>query len=95
MKWTVRYSKQTSKFLEKNSIDSLDSDIRKAIKKVVIMENTNINIKKMKGEWKGFYRIRQGDLRLKRKLFLFTESAGVAMFTSDILQLVNMYLLLW
>lgn len=50
MKWTVRYSKQTSKFLEKNSIDSLDSDIRKAIKKVVIMENTNINIKKMKGE---------------------------------------------
>ena len=64
MKWTVRYSKQTSKFLEKNSIDSLDSDIRKAIKKVVIMENTNINIKKMKGEWKGFYRIRQGDLRI-------------------------------
>lgn len=64
MKWTVRYSKQTSKFLEKNSIDSQDSDIRKAIKKVVIMENTNINIKKMKGKWKGFYRIRQGDLRI-------------------------------
>ena len=64
MKWTVRYSKQTSKFLEKNSIDSLDSDIRKAIKKVVIMENTNINIKKNESEWKGFYRIRQGDLRI-------------------------------
>lgn len=64
MKWTVRYSKQTSKFLEKNSIDSLDNDIRKAIKKVVIKENTNIDIKKMKGDWKGFYRIRQGDLKI-------------------------------
>ncbi len=64
MKWTVRYSKQISKFLEKNTIDSLDNDIRKAIKKVVIKENTNIDIKKMKGDWKGFYRIRQGDLRI-------------------------------
>jgi len=89
MKWTVRYSKQGAKFLEGNSIDSLDSDIRKAIKKVVFKENTNINIKKMKGQWKDFYRIRQGDLRIimrfkaERKLFLFTESAGVAIFTSD------------
>ncbi len=64
MTWTVRYSKQTSRFLQKHSIDSLDDDIRKAIRRVIFKEETNIDVKKMKGEWQGYYRIRQGDLRI-------------------------------
>ncbi len=46
------------------SVESLDPSFRKAIKKVILREQTNINIQKMKGQWKGFYRIREGDLRL-------------------------------
>ena len=64
MKWKLKYSNQALKFLEKTSIESIDPTIRKAIGKVIFLENTNINIRKMKGKWKKYYRIRQGDLRI-------------------------------
>lgn len=67
MRWTLKYTKQALKFLEKTSeesVESIDSHIRKAIKKVIFREQTNINIQKMKGQWKEYYRIRQGDVRI-------------------------------
>jgi len=67
MRWTLKYTKQSLKFLKKTpeeSVESIDPYIRKAIKKVILREQTNINIQKMKGQWKGFYRIREGDLRV-------------------------------
>jgi len=64
MKWKLKYTNQALKFLEKTSIESIDPTIRKAIGKVISLENTNINIRKMKGKWKKYYRIRQGDLRI-------------------------------
>lgn len=64
MKWTVKYSKQADKFLAKSPIDGLDSSIKKAIQRVILRESTNIDVQKMKGAWRGFYRIRQGDLRI-------------------------------
>ena len=64
MKWKLKYTNQALKFLEKTSIESIDPTIRKAIGKVIFFENTNINIRKMKGKWKKYYRIRQGDLRI-------------------------------
>ena len=64
MKWKLKYTNQALKFLEKTSIESIDPTIRKAIEKVIFFENTNINIRKMKGKWKKYYRIRQGDLRI-------------------------------
>ena len=64
MKWKLKYTNQALKFLNKTSIESIDSTIRKAIGKVIFFENTNINIRKMKGKWKKYYRIRQGDLRI-------------------------------
>jgi len=64
MNWKLKYTNQALKFLEKTSIESIDPTIRKAIGKVIFLENTNINIRKMKGKWKEFYRIRQGNLRI-------------------------------
>ncbi len=64
MKWTLEYTNQALKFLEKRLIDSVDILIKKAVRKVIFFENINIDIKKMKGEWQEFYRIRQGDLRI-------------------------------
>jgi len=62
MNWKLKYTNQSLKFLEKISIESIDPAIRKAIGKVIFLENTNINIRKMK--WKEFYRIRHGNLRI-------------------------------
>ncbi len=64
MNWKLKYTSQAFKFLEKTALESIDPIIRKAIEKVISLENTNINIRKMKGEWKAFYRIRQGNLRI-------------------------------
>jgi mRNA interferase RelE/StbE len=64
MKWKIRYSKQAMKFLSKNSRLNVDVYIIKAIKRVFFQEDTNIDVKKMKGGWKGYYRIKEGDLRI-------------------------------
>ena len=56
MKWKLKYTNQALKFLEKTSIESIDPTIRKAIGKVIFFENTNINIRKMKGKWEKYYR---------------------------------------
>lgn len=32
-------------------------------------ENVNVDVKKLKGEWKGFYRIRTGKIRILLKVY--------------------------
>jgi len=64
MTWTIKESKQATKFLTKNSVEHFDLFISRAIKKAILKKDVNIDIKKMKGEWKGYYRIKQGDLRI-------------------------------
>ncbi len=49
MKWTLKYTKQAIKFLERtpgDSVESLDPPIRKAIQKVVFREQTNLIFKR-------------------------------------------------
>lgn len=48
MKWNVKFSKQSTKFLQKSSIDAFDDYVAKAIKRVVFKESINIDIKRMK-----------------------------------------------
>ena len=64
MTWIIKESKQATKFLAKNLINHLDLYISRAIKKAILKMEVNIDIKKMKGEWKGYYRIKQGNLRI-------------------------------
>ncbi|MDO9399270.1 MAG: type II toxin-antitoxin system RelE/ParE family toxin [bacterium] len=65
MNWQINFSRESLKFLEKNNYKE-DFVIEKI--KIVLQkfkgEDVNINIKKLAGEWKGFYRIRFGKLRI-------------------------------
>lgn len=65
MKWTVDFTRDAEKFLERNNVNRqeifelIELSIRKFKGEVV-----NINIRKLKGRWRGFYRIKRGDLRI-------------------------------
>ncbi|MEM5799946.1 MAG: type II toxin-antitoxin system RelE/ParE family toxin [Candidatus Aenigmatarchaeota archaeon] len=64
MKWTLQYSNEALKFAER---EKLFDEIRQEIKKLVQRikgENMNIDIRKLKGEWSGYYRISKGKLRI-------------------------------
>jgi mRNA interferase RelE/StbE len=65
MKWTIEFSDDSLKFLKKNNIkeDYIVAKIKLALRKLR-GENININIKKLRGEWSGFYRIKAGKLRI-------------------------------
>jgi len=68
MKLQIDYSKQAQKFLMQNeailTIEQTNKLIIKAMKKLLKIENTNIDVQAMKGEWCGFYRIRVGNVRM-------------------------------
>lgn len=64
MKWRVDYSKDAEKFIQKQNIRT---KIREEIRKLLIRmkgENVNINLKKLDGDWEGYYRLRKGKIRI-------------------------------
>ena len=65
MNWRVDFSADSLKFLIRNKIDEIFivEKIKFALRKFQ-GENVNVNIKKLGGEWDGFYRIRFGKLRI-------------------------------
>ena len=65
MNWRVDFSADSLKFLTRNKIDEIFivEKIKFALRKFQ-GENVNVNIKKLGGEWEGFYRIRSGKLRI-------------------------------
>lgn len=65
MKWRVDFSRESISFLKKNKLHEsvIVEQIKFALKKFS-GEDININIKKLKGKWEGFYRIREGRLRI-------------------------------
>ncbi len=65
MKWRLEISKDADKFLTKNKITIKEvKDLTSRAIRYLQGENINVNIKKLKGEWKGFYRIRSGKIRI-------------------------------
>ncbi|ODS29658.1 MAG: hypothetical protein SCARUB_05244 [Candidatus Scalindua rubra] len=78
MKWRIGYSKEADKFIQKHNIRI---EVREEMKKFLIKmkgENVNIDLRKLSGEWKGYYRLRKGKLRIifevsKSERFLFVE----------------------
>ena len=65
MNWYIDFSENSLKFLKKNNLKE-DLIIEK-IKLVLLKlkgEKVNVDIKKLKGRWKGFYRVRSGRLRI-------------------------------
>jgi mRNA interferase RelE/StbE len=65
MKWIVDFSDDSLKFLKKNKIreDYIIEKVELTLKKLK-GEDINVDIKKLKGKWEGFYRIRFGRLRI-------------------------------
>ncbi|OIO50269.1 hypothetical protein COS21_01805 [bacterium (Candidatus Gribaldobacteria) CG02_land_8_20_14_3_00_41_15] len=65
MNWQISLSKDAEKFLAKNKLpkENIFEIIRKSIKKLQ-GEDVNVDIKKLKGEWQGFYRSRVGKIRI-------------------------------
>jgi len=65
MNWRIDFSKDSLKFLAKNNLSEsiIIEKIKLALRKFK-GEDVNVNIKKLRGEWEGFYRIRDGKLRI-------------------------------
>ena len=65
MSWRIGISREAEKFLAHNRIEQgeISALMRLALKKFA-GQVVNIDIKKLKGAWRGFHRIRRGDLRI-------------------------------
>ena len=64
MKWTVEYSKRAVLFIEEHGIQTKARDsVRDFILKIT-GSSVNIDVKKLKGAWAGYYRIRKGKIRI-------------------------------
>jgi mRNA interferase RelE/StbE len=63
--WFIDFSKESLEFLKKNNLEEtlIIEKVKLALRKFR-GENLNINIKKLRGVWEGFYRIRFGKLRI-------------------------------
>ncbi|OGF69014.1 hypothetical protein A3H65_02100 [Candidatus Giovannonibacteria bacterium RIFCSPLOWO2_02_FULL_45_14] len=63
--WRIDFSARAEKFLKQNRISKEDifESLSLAIKKFQ-GEKVNIDIKRMKGKWEKFYRIRKGEMRI-------------------------------
>jgi mRNA interferase RelE/StbE len=66
----IKFRKQAVKFLEKADADILNRIQEKLNQLLLYVEEqsiipfTELDIKQMKGEWEGFYRLRVGNVRL-------------------------------
>ncbi|MCK5057496.1 MAG: type II toxin-antitoxin system RelE/ParE family toxin [Candidatus Aminicenantes bacterium] len=68
MPWKIDYSKSAKKFIDEHKITK---NIRELLKKLILKiggEEVNINIKKLKGKWDSFLRIRKGNIRIILKV---------------------------
>lgn len=76
---TIRFRKQAIKFIERTDSDTLSRIQEKlnqlliAVEEQSIIPFTELDIKQMKGEWEGFYRLRIGKVRL---IFTVDMSSG-------------------
>lgn len=65
MSWKVDFSSSSLKFLSENNLreDFILEKLKFALRRFQ-GEDVNIDIRKLKGEWQGFYGIRSGRLRI-------------------------------
>ncbi len=64
MKWRIEYSRDADKFIKKQNIRV---EVTGELKKFLIKMqggNVNLNLKKLTGDWAGYFRLRKGKLRV-------------------------------
>jgi len=70
----VIFSKNSKSFLDKNpEYKSRVLDISRKFLKLISGEKEHIDIKKMKGDWEGFYRVRSGKTRIILSIYIDRE----------------------
>jgi len=81
----VKFRKQAIKFLQKATpedaarIQDQLSQLLIAVEEHGIIPFTDLDVKKMKGEWEGFYRLRVGKIRVIFTVSL--DSADIEIYT--------------
>ena len=64
MSWRIDTSKRAEKFLEENHLAKQEVfELAQRAIRYFKGERINVDIRKLKGRWKGFYRIRRGKMR--------------------------------
>jgi mRNA-degrading endonuclease RelE of RelBE toxin-antitoxin system len=85
MNLKISYSKEADKFLKRNrdniSEDDVDSLIIMAIRKILKIEELPVDLKKLKGKYRGSFRIRKGDIRI---VFSLKKEDTPVAFVQDI-----------
>lgn len=82
MTWRIDYSKDAHKFIQKNK---LEDDVSGELKKFLLRlkgVDVNIDLKKLVGDWDGYYRLRKGDVRIifainKQEKALYVEKVDL------------------
>lgn len=64
MKWHISFTKQAESFIEEQKVSVEVFELIKLAIQKFQGEIVSIDIRKMKGEWGGFYRIRKGKWRI-------------------------------
>jgi mRNA-degrading endonuclease RelE of RelBE toxin-antitoxin system len=64
MTWTIEYSRDADRFIQ---AEGIQGEVKRQIEgflRKLLGESINIDVKKLKGEWKGYFRIRKGRIRI-------------------------------
>ena len=64
MKWQIEYSREADEFIERENIRT---QVRQQLKNFIRKlrgEDINVNVKQLKGLWKGYIRIKKGKIRI-------------------------------
>ncbi len=64
MKWDIQYSRDADQFIDKQNIRAEVREQLGFFLRKMKGESINVDVKKLKGEWKGYLRIRKGKLRV-------------------------------
>jgi len=82
MTWGIDYSKDAYKFIQKNELeDDVSGELKKFLLRLKGID-VNIDLKKLVGDWAGYYRLRKGDIRIifainKQEKALYVEKVDL------------------
>ena len=81
----ITYSKASLKFMRKNpqagTLQDIQSILITSLKKIFHQEDVTVDVKQLRGNWQGYYRIRKGKIRI---IFSIREEKTVAVFVHTI-----------
>jgi mRNA interferase RelE/StbE len=81
----IKFRKNAIKFLEKANVEDTEKIQEKLNQLLIFLEEqgiipfTELDIKKMKGDWEGFYRLRIGKIRIIFKVAM--DSREIEIYT--------------